>query len=142
MSEQPKTCPKCGSEITALEGGLSCCPKCGFEGDQPKPEAKKSFSSPNKFWLALLAPAVISLVGCLIGQIPSGLSAAVIVGIVGAFVGLVNSIYCGYWLACRFSNNSDTRFIFGLLFIPAIAAVNFFIIAAGCAPTVNQIHIH
>jgi hypothetical protein len=141
MSEQTKTCPKCGSEMTALEGGLSCCPKCGFEGDKQKPDTKKSLASPTLFWLALLAPAMFSLISFTMGQISHGLrNAAVTVGLVGAFVGVITSIYCGYWLACRFSNESVGRFFFGLFFIPAVAAVNLFIILAGCAPNVTLGH--
>ena len=138
MSEQPKMCEKCGCDMTTLEGGLSCCPKCGFEGDKQRPDTKKSFSSQTVFWLALLSPATLALISFLMGRISDKMAAAaVMVGFAGVAVCAITSIYCGLWLAFRFSNNSGGRFLIGLFFIPAIAAVNLFIIVAGCASNLN-----
>jgi hypothetical protein len=89
------------------------------------------------FWALLLAPAVVSLTGFLIGLSPnpavSGLGAAL--GFFNCAVGLGCSIYCGLTLARRFCATPVQRVLATLGLAFAIGVVNLCIVAAGCVPT-------
>jgi hypothetical protein len=133
MSEEPKMCENCGCYMTVVNGVLTC-PKCDVKRDTPTGHTPEIFSSRSIFWLALLLPALFSLVSFLMGQGSKDLrDAAVMVGFAGLFVGAGTSIYCGLWLAFRCSNKIGVRVPIALFFIPAIAVVNLVIIFAGCA---------
>ncbi len=122
--------------MTLLQGGLRCCPKCGFEGDTPKggPEESRR-RSPTLFWILLVTPAFLALLSFLVGRTSDktrGLGMAI--GLIALPIGLASSLYCSIWLARRFgpSGSLNLLMVFFLLFV--LAAVNFVIIGAGCAP--------
>jgi len=139
MNDQPQVCPKCGGNITQLQGGLAYCSACGFEGEEKKPDPEAlSASSKAIFWIALIAPAFLALVSFLLGQLPQDShNLGFGVGFVDLFVDVIASLYCGWWLARRFCRPGATRVLAGTGMFVGIGILNFIIIFAGCARNVN-----
>ena len=139
MNDQNQLCPKCGTELTELKGGLRCCPACGFEGEQKKLEGF-AFSRAGRalFWVALLTPATMALASFLVGRASDKLrDTGVGIGLAALLVSFAASIYCGVWLAQRFTKVGTGRVMFGISLVLGLVLVNFIIIFAGCAGNVR-----
>jgi hypothetical protein len=107
MNDPSQQCPKCGGEMTELQGGLICCAKCGFQGEPPKSNNFTARTwSKTAFWILLLLPATFSLASFLVGQSSKNVGADI--GLFGLFVDVIASIYCGSWLAIRFLKEQTT----------------------------------
>jgi hypothetical protein len=134
MNDQPPVCPKCSGNVTQLPGGLAYCSACGFEGEEKKPDPKAlTTASKVMFWVALLAPAFLALIGFLVGPVSPNLrDLGVGVGFVGLVVDVIISLYCSSWLAKRFWQPGPTRFLVGTGLFFGIAFLNFVLIFAGC----------
>lgn len=132
MNDAPNSCSKCQTPLTELKGGLSCCPSCGFAGEEKKADPEERTRASQKlFWLALVSPATLALLSFLVGNVSR--DAGVMVGMGALVAGLIASAYCGFWIANRFCSRSDARVLVGLALMLVLGAVNFFIICAGCA---------
>ncbi len=129
--------------MTLLQGGLRCCPKCGFEGDTPKGNPEESRRrSPTLFWILLVAPASLGLLSFVAGHFgDQGRNLGVMIGFVALFLGLAGSLYCSVWLARRFCKPGSLDHLVVLALAVILMGVNFVIIFAGCAPNVlGSIH--
>lgn len=136
MNEPEKICPKCKDAMTELQGGLWCCPACGFEGEPAKPQDPfERRDTRLGFWILLLLPSALALVSFVAFSVgnPNFDTVAFGFGMMALISGFFATIYCGIWLARRFFSSSASRFWFGLIFILGIGLVNFIIIFAGCA---------
>jgi hypothetical protein len=89
------------------------------------------------FWIALLAPAVLSLASFLIGAASN--DAGAMVGLVALFTTCISAGFCSLWLARRFVKPGGGRMLFGFVMAIVIVAVNFIIVVAGCA---NNLSFH
>jgi len=136
MNDPATICPKCNGPLTELQGGLRHCAGCGFEGEAPPAAKPRAFgSSKTAFWILLVAPAALALGSFLVGY--ASPQSGVVVGFAGLVSGAIAAIYCGCWLGVRFGRTDGARVAITLVLIPAIAAVNFFIVCAGCARTLQ-----
>jgi hypothetical protein len=140
MSNQPLICPNCRSDLTqAVSEGAPLCPRCGA----PIPaDLKPAFLTRKKsarlFWILLFSPAALSLFVFLLGRSSDNLQdTAVGIGLGVSLFSLVASSYCGWWLAVRLGKTQAGRTFSGFVLIPAIIAINGFIVIAGCAPNFN-----
>ena len=59
------------------------------------------------------------------------------IGLAALLVSFAASIYCGVWLAQRFTKVGTGRVMFGISLVLGLVLVNFIIIFAGCAGNVR-----
>ena len=130
MNEPPKNCPNCHGEMIGLQGGLICCPKCGFAGEPRKDDTQSQFSNAG-FWVLFLAPATLALMTGLVARVLPML--APLFAIVTVVVLLFASVHCGFSLACRSFHSGIGRFLAALGLILGIGLVNLFITTVACS---------
>ena len=91
--------------------------------NSPQPSEPLTAPTPERnwwpFWVALLAPPVLTT---LLALLQRDGTAAATVAIYGTGV---SALYCGFWTAIRFFKNAGLRLLLGLVFAVVFYAVGF-----------------
>jgi hypothetical protein len=99
----------------------------------PNPEPPPGKSGSLLFWIALLAPAIITLTLLAFGKSSREVRDTVTsIFMVNFFVGAAAAIYCGVWLAKRFCKPGGARVFAALSLIFVIGLLNIIVTFAGC----------
>jgi hypothetical protein len=138
VDEIPQMCPRCKSSLTLLQGWLPYCAVCGFEGAPPNISLEGSAQpSPSLFWFLLVTPALLGLLGFLVGpgrnHDPGMAFFSVGIGLVALPLVLASSFYCGLWLVRHFSSPDSLNLLMTFLVFFALAGLNLMIVVGGCA---------
>jgi hypothetical protein len=136
MSDTKPICPDCLSDLSRAVGAL--CPKCGAKiasESQMQPLSAKqpwkpSVLSRSLFWLLLVLPAFMVLASSSLAK--SEKNAATNIWFMTIPVGALGAIYCGIWLARRFTTNTTACVFAALVSIFLLGVLNLAVTFVGC----------
>ena len=134
-------CPHCQKELP-LKDESACCPFCGLAlspatADPPQPQSPASKFKWLIFLIALLAPAILTILAVSLGA-KQGDTAPTI----SMLCGTVGGIVCGIILGCRVGKSTPIRVVLSIVFAAIMSVVCIGMSCFGCLASGFQLNLH